>query len=341
MNFRVLSLILILPLFAYLGYLLLTTYTGWDTVSEMVFFAIVALNLLQLAPWKGRWLTLSGLWAMIVIAVLGAFAVSLAGGGGLDVAAGIILASPFLIESWVWQTESSPGKRIAALQLAFLDGVMLIAALDWITSSGYVMNSQTLIQAYSQVNQLQINAIANLLTVPLPFPTLSSNTLPLQSAMTPALIVLGGFALVGVFAPLLRPQTATGAELPFHEGGEAGAGVAYNPELEHVSPRVRALFALQTQPKPPSYSSLPGLSALLITGGIAVAFVIFSLEFPTISLLPAMLILAGAMVAVILMTRSSLKRKYGAGAPVAAPRRGEAPVSPAPPSGMGISPIPR
>jgi hypothetical protein len=300
-NFRVLSLILILPLFIYLAYLLITRFEGWDSVVMITFGAVVFLNIVQLLPWKGTWVSLSGLWSLVVMIVLAALSVGLAGGVGLDVSAGMLLASPFLLESWIWQAEGSPGWRIVALQFAFLDGVILVAALNSLSASGYTVNSTYLVAAYGEVNVQQFQGLWAILTGG------NVGVLPLQNAMDPMFVVLGGFALLGVFAPLLQPQTGRGRTLPIGsaEGGEAI--VAYSPDMEMVREETRRLFVLRSPSRPPPFSNLPGLTALFASGVVTFMFVYASLLWPTMSLLPSFVILAGVLVALIAMARSSLR----------------------------------
>jgi hypothetical protein len=301
-RFRVLSLILILPLFIYLAYLLITRFQGWDYIVAITFGAIILLNIVQLIPWKGTWVTLSGLWSIVVMIVLAALSVGLAGGMGLDVSAGMLLASPFLLESWIWQAEGSPGWRIVALQFAFLDGVILVAALNSLAASSYPVNSTYLVAAYGEVNVQQAQALYGILTGG------TVGTLPLQSAMDPVFIVLGGFALLGVFAPLLQPQTGRGSSLPIESAEGTSTIVAYSPEMEMIREETRRLFVLRTVSRPPPFSNLPGLTALFAAGALTFVFVYASLLWPNAALLPSLVILAGVLVAVIAMARSSLRK---------------------------------
>jgi hypothetical protein len=300
MNFRLLSLILILPLFIYLGYLLITRFQGWDYVVMIVFGLVVILNVAQLVPWKGTWVSLSGLWGLIVIVVLAALSIGLAGGIGLDISAGMLLASPFLLESWIWQNEGSPGWRIVALQFAFLDGVILVAALNSLSASNMPVNSTYLVAAYGNVNVQQVQGLYNILTGG------PVGVLPLQNAMDPIFIVLGGLALLGVFAPLLQPKTGLGENLPIESAQGGVAVVAYSPEMEMERAETRRLFMARTSSKPPPYSNLPGLTALIASGTVTIVFVYASLQWPTSALFPALVLLAAVLVAVIAMARSSL-----------------------------------
>ncbi len=310
-GYRVLSFLLIMPLFLYLGFLMVTSYAAWDPLIAGVFGAILLLNAIQFVPWKGRYLTLSGLWVIVLIMVLGFFAVSLLGGPGLDVAAGIILASPFLIESWIWQLEGSPGKRMVALQLSFLEGVVIVAAIQSLLATGLPVDAPDLISAYAQVNITQACSLSNLvgLSMASVWPgACSAGTLvfPLQAAMTPPLVVLGGMALVGALSPVLKPQTGSGAELPFREAGEMSR-MAYDPELEHLGEKPLQLLALRTVPKSPSYGHLPGLRAIFLTAALTFAFVLASLYAPQQVLLPTLGALVIVVFVILGLTRASLR----------------------------------
>jgi hypothetical protein len=341
-SYRTLSLVLILPLFLYLGYLLLVSFSGWDTLSAGVFLVVLFFNGLQLSPWKGRWLSLSGIWVLVALGVLSIFAFSLLGGVGLDITAGLILASPFLLESWIWQTEESPGKRIVALQLAFLDGVVLVAALNTLSGSATIVNSSSLIAAFAQVNITQVEGLLNILGLTALYPgSAGVTTFPLQGAMTAPLVVLGGLAFVGVLAPVLRPQTGTGTALPFNETQGMGRAMAYDPSLEQVGERTLGILQVQSTSKPPTYRHLPGLSAILITAATTLTFIVVSLEWPEQALLPAMGIAAAVVLLVIAMTRRALRsappgptiphpRWEGRGAPAAPPLPSGFPGAPAP-----------
>ncbi len=323
-GYRVLSFLLIMPLFLYLGFLMVTSYSAWDPLIAGVFGAVLVLNAIQFVPWKGRYLTLSGLWVIVLIMVLGFFAISLLGGPGLDISAGIILASPFLIESWIWQTEGSPGKRMAALQLSFLDGLVIVAALQALQSTGVPVNAPALISGYAQVNITQMCSLSNLLGLSLSsvFPascTASTYVFPLQAAMTPPLVVLGALAIVGALAPVLKPQTGSGSALPFSDAVDR-ARMAYDPDLEHMGEKPLYLLSLQTPSKSPSYGNLPGIRAIFLTASLTFVFILASLYWPQQVLLPALAGLTVVVIAIIVMTRRSLRTPTpGRARPIGAP----------------------
>lgn len=322
MRLRWLSLVLVLPLFGYLGYRLISAFRGWDAITVVTFAVLVVFNVSQMVPWRGRWVSLSGIWSVVVLILLVGLSLGLAGGVGLDIAAAMLLASPFLLESWIWQGDSNPGRALLALQFAFLDGVMIVAALDTLSASGVPATSGPLIYSFGAVNVEQLRGLYNLL-VGLPV-----GALPLQSAMDAAFVVLGGVALLGVFVPLLEPQTGSGYALPIGDADRGPVTVAYSPELEMARGETLALLRRRSAPRPPPYSKLPGIWALVASGTVTLLFVVVSLEWPTQSLLPSFLVLGGFLVAILLMTRLSIRVPRIAPVP---PRPEPAPGEPAPP----------
>lgn len=332
-KFRAVSFALIFPLFLYLGYVMVTTFQGWDPITVSVFLALLAINAIQLVPWKGRWVSLSGLWLLVMGFVLAGLAIGLSGGVGLDLSAAILLASPFLAETWIWQAHDSPGKRVVALQFAFLDGIMIVAALHTLTANQVPVTSGNLVYAFGNVDLTQLRGLYNLLTGS------AAYSLPLQSAMDPTLVLLGGLALLGVFAPLLRPETGTGILLPLAPVEESAPMVAYSPEMEMAREETKALFRGRSQAKPPPFSQLPGLSALAASGTVTLAFIYASLEWPSQALLPAFLALAAVLGAVLVAAHSSV-RAPPSRAPAPAPSPYGYPLAPGPSPAKTVTPGP-
>lgn len=298
---QVLPLVLIAPAFLYLGLDLGVGYTGWDGASVLGFLLVPLFLVIGLFPPWGPVFEVFGYISVGVIATLGT-ATNALGSGGYDFAAGLLLASPFLLGSWAWTPRKTPAARIVGLGVGLLEGIILLAALASIRAQGLPETSYNLFGWYTQVNVLQVCGLSGVLNVAPSWCT-STTAFPLRDIVDPTFTLLAGIAFLGALVPALTPRTARmyvgSAESweDFTPASQGRPGLALNPEM------ARGL-ARRTLPRTSPSLIPPGAAALLTTALICLVFVGVAINAPDMVLAPTLFLLLATLAVVLLLNRS-------------------------------------
>lgn len=324
---QLLALVLVAPAFLYLGGLLLSGYQGWDAASEFGFLLVPLLLAVGLYPVWGALLEFVGFIVLGLVATAATLTGSL-GTTGYDLAAGILLASPFLLGLWAWGPGRSAAGRLLGLGVALAEGIILLATLASIHANPpYQENAIGLFSWYTQVNIEQVCGLANLLASA-PGVCAITNQFPLRDIVDPVFVFLGGVAFLGSLMPALVPRTARGDPGDAEGWEEFAATSPVPPEVVLTDEMVRGL-ALRTPPESSPDLLPPGAAALLGATVLTLLFVLVAVEDAPVLLLPSMVLIAGALAVVLALDRPVTRRTRGVSGLEAAP--GPGPAAPIPP----------
>jgi hypothetical protein len=337
-NENLLSLVLVAPAFLYLSGLLVSGYTDWTALSALGFVLVPLLLLVGLIPLYGPLIELFGFVFVGVVATVGTINEAL-GGGGLDFAAGLLLASPIMLGAWAWTPSRSAPARLLGLGLALLDGLMLLSTLHLIQANvPGTEDPLTLFFFYTLTNVLQACGLAGFLNVA-PAACTTVSQLPLRDIVDPVFVLLAGIALLGVLIPILSPRTARGgvgeAE-GFREFEESSRLRADLP----VSPDMMRGLARRTPPRASPSLAPPGSGSLLSACFLVLLFVAFAIDDPSTLLLPTLLLLMVGLLTLLAVTRPPLSSRRPAGLAATAQPPLPAPAPAAPPSPLPAFPGP-
>lgn len=300
MNRRILTLILVLPAFVYLGVEVLLPFQGWDlavVLSAAAGIFIVCLPILPLKITRTWGLTLLSTGAFLALGALFEFE-----GQGPDFVGGLLLVSPFLMSAWVWfPGGSTPASRILSLQFAFLEAILLIAAINALDAVGLPITALNLEVSYVQVAIDQLQGLVNVLQ------GASPGSLPLQNAVDPVFIGLAALAIVGVFLPLFDPQTGNGEPLPLEDALPEHPSEAVRARLALLRPEVRHALEERSLPRaPPVTGAIPGLLPLVVSALLVIGFIYAAYADSAGVLLPLMVGVTLAVLLALLVTQGKV-----------------------------------
>jgi hypothetical protein len=319
------ALVLVAPAFLYLAVRLISGYQGWDAASGFGFILIPLLLAIGLYPIWGALIELSGFLLLGVIATLATLTGAL-GTTGFDLAAGVLLASPFLLGLWAWGPNRSAPARLIGLGVALLEGIILLATLASISANPpYQENATGLFSWYTQVNIEQLCGLAGLLASA-PGSCAVTSQFPLRDLVDPLFVFLAGVAFLGALLPVLVPRTARGVEGDAEGWDEFEATSRPPPDLMLTEEMVRGL-SLRTPPASSPDLLPPGALALLGATVLALLFVLVAIDDAPLVLLPMIVVVIGALGAILASDRpvSAQRRRLpsaprqAVGVPAAAP----------------------
>lgn len=305
---QILTLCLVAPAFLYLAGLLLSGYQGWDGDSELGFLLVPLLLVVGLWPIYGALVELIGFLFVGIVATLGT-ATGALGPGGYDFAAGLLLASPFLLGVWAWGPGRTAPARLVGLGIALTEGLILLAALASIRANGGVENSLNLFSWYTEVNVQQLCGLANLLSVA-PGGCPSLTVFPLRDIVDPVFVFLAGVAFLGCLMPVLTPRTARGDVGDAESWDEFESTSQVPADLPVTAEMMRGL-ALRTPPRSSPGLLPPGAGALLSASFFTLLFIGVAIQASSLLLLPTVVLVLGTLVAVIALDRPGARPAKG------------------------------
>jgi len=298
MSDRVWTAALLYPAPLYAALFVLAGFSG-NGIGVTVGFLLVlgfgsatALGVLRLPAWV--WLGR----LLFVLAVLVPLATYPGGGGAwIDLAAGVVIGSPFLWLEYAWRDASSPAARVMALQSTFLVGILSLATLAAASSVTGGSSGWRFFEGLGQVIIGQIQGIDAVLTGGTP------NGIPLESTFDVAYAALGGVALLGVVLTGMYPHTARDEPLPWSWVSFRPSPIplaAASDELG-LRPGQREVLVTRTRPTSPETVLPPGLGSLVIAGVLVAGFIAVAVDAPSYALLLLVLGTVGALFAVALI----------------------------------------
>lgn len=296
MNDRIGSAVLIYPTPLYAALFVLSGFGGSGlglTVGFLLavgFGAATALGFLRVQMWI--WL---GRIAFAILVLVPLAEYPSGAGGWIDIAAGVVIGSPFLWLEYAWRDASSPAARVVALQSAFVVGILSLTTVAASSSVSGSSGGWQFFDAFGQVITGQLEGVAALLTGATP------NGVPLDSTFNVTYAALGGLALLGVALTWMHPHTAHDEPLPWSwlrfRTSRAPAPPPAAAELV-LRPGQREALATRTLPTSPDSVLPPGFGSLLVTGALLFGFVAFADAAPSYALLALVLGCVAALLAV-------------------------------------------
>ncbi|MGA8711313.1 MAG: hypothetical protein WB786_08850 [Thermoplasmata archaeon] len=287
---------LLYPAPLYAGLLVLAHFAGGGLglavgfLLTVGFGTVTGLGLIRFPVWV--WLGRLVLVLLVLLALT--FELGPGGGGWLDLAAGVVIGSPFLWLEYAWRDASTPAARVVALQSTFVLGLICLASGASGTSGS---GGWPFFEAFGNVLLLQIQGLAALLGGVIP------SGIPLEATLDVTYAALGGVALLGVMLSGISPRTALEEPLPWSwlPGPHSRARAPTAVEIVGLRPGQRDVLESRTLPLSPSSVLAPGLGSLLVTAALIVGFVALAVAAPSYALLVLVLASVGALVAVALV----------------------------------------
>ena len=226
--------------------------------------------------WLGSIIAPAGILVLVLLFLVAAGDPSVAGGVGVEVALGALLAAPIVVLLVFSQPDRGPGARLVGLQLAFLDALAVLAAEEALVSGGEVVTSANLVTGYLSAIHVQILGLETLVTGGVPA------SLPLAGVNDPGFISLAGFALLVTLLTLVRPVTGRDVELPLVPGARPVPSVP-EADLSGLSPSFVALLQSRSEPEGAPRGEFPGFAALVagIAAGLLFVGVVYELRWWT------------------------------------------------------------
>jgi hypothetical protein len=284
---------LLYPAPLYAGLLVLAHFAGGDVglavgfLLAVGFGTVTGLGLIRFPAWV--WLGRLVLVLLILLALT--FELGPGGGGWLDLAAGVVIGSPFLWLEYAWRDASTPAARVVALQATFVLGLLCLASGASGTSGS---GGWPFFEAFGNVLLLQAQGLEALLGGVIP------TGIPLEATLDVTYAALGGVALLGVMLSGISPRTALEETLPWSwlPGPHSRVRAPTEAEVVGLRPGQRDVLETRTRPLAPNSVLAPGLGSLLVTAVLIVGFVALAVEAPSYALLVLVLASVGAMFAV-------------------------------------------
>jgi len=237
--------------------------------------------------WTGR--------LLLALLVLVPFvALPLGNGVGYDLAAGVVIGSPFLWLEYAWSGGSSPLRRVVALQATFLVGIVCLAASATEPSIVGRSGGSRFFGALGQVLLSQLGGIGNV------YNSGVGAGLPLESTFDAVYAALGGVALLGVVLSWMYPHTARDEALPWSWVPRRAPAGPLRPAEEELGlrPGQREALATRTRPLAPDTVLPPGFLSLVVAVLLLVGFVALADGAPSFALLVLVLGCVAAATAV-------------------------------------------
>ncbi len=230
-------------------------------------------------------------------------------GGVLDLAAGIILGSPFLWLEYAWRETPLPGTRVVALQSALLYGVLWLATLNAAAPPNGGSGGGQFLHALGQVVWGQVQGIAAVLFGTTPV------SMPLETTFDAVYVGLGGLALAAVLLSWVSPRTALDEPLPWSWVRNRPLSAPSLPAPEELGLRAgqNDVLATRTPPEAPEKMLAPGFGPLIAASLVVLGFLLLAATAPTFALLILVVGTVGAVVAVALVLSRRLTTPDGLG----------------------------
>ena len=287
--------------FLYVAGVGLADLPGAETpLAAASFLAVLLLSVyFVLEPRRGPWI--GGIGTAFFLALLGAAAVVPgAPGSPLDeVAWGVLLSSPILFLLHLVRPPEGPGIRLLGLQLAFADGLLLLATPGVVTSGGGRLDAAALLRGFFTTLDEQFAGVGRLASGG------AVQNLPLQALNDPWFVGLAGLAVLATFLTFLVPSTGRSVPLPTHLGPAPGPGLP--GETVSLSPSFRAALAARSLPRGAPPGRYPGAVAVLAVGGSGSILVGLAVVAPAAVFLA---VIVGTL-ALVAMVVAALRRPIG------------------------------
>ncbi len=279
------------PPFLYAAALLFSTLAGTDVVIVVLAFLVVAAvgAYAFFLPGLGTWVAAIVYLAIGVVILWVAFQPSGLGATGFDLALGGLAAGPIVSLLSFCHPNEGPGTRIVGVQVALLDGLLLLATHAGFGSGATGTTAQGLVGGYFTTIGQQAAGVFALLSLQ------GTVTAPVGTLFDPWYVALAAFPLLAILLTFLGPTTARGASLPTREGDPEGAE---GEELE-LSPTFRTLLTARSASQAAPARRLPGFAALAAAGGVAIAYLAAAYLAPAYTLAVTSF---GAIAAVAVLT---------------------------------------
>ncbi|MGP8075395.1 MAG: hypothetical protein ACLP8Y_01450 [Thermoplasmata archaeon] len=284
---------LLYPAPLYAGLLVLVHFAGGGVglavgfLLAIGFGTVTGLGLIRFLVWV--WL---GRLVLVLLVLLPlTFELDPGGGEWLDLAAGVVIGSPFLWLEYAWRDASTPAARVVALQSTFVLGLLCLASGASGTSAS---GGWPFFEAFGNVLLLQVQGLAALLGGVIP------TGIPLEATLDVTYAALGGVALLGVMLSGISPRTALEEPLPWSwlPGPYSRVSAPTEVEVVGLRPGQRDVLETRTRPLAPNSVLAPGLGSLLVTAALLVGFIALAVAAPSYALLVLTLASVGAMFAV-------------------------------------------
>ena len=284
------------PPFVYAAALLFSTLDATDVVVVVLAFLLVAAVGMYsfFVPGVGTWVA-AAVYLIIGIVILWvAFAPAQLGALGFDLALGGLAAGPVVsLLSFCHPTEG-PGTRIVGVQVALVDGLLLLATHVALAGSVSGTTAQGLVGGYFTAIGQQTAGIFDLLALQ------GTVSAPIGSVFDPWYVALAAFPVLAILLTFLAPTTGRGASLPTVDRDPEGADPA---DLE-VAPSFRTLLASRSAPNVAPASRLPGVGPLVAAGGATVAYLAFAYLAPAFTIpITSVGVILGIVALVVVLRR--------------------------------------